>query len=239
MSRRLIRNDTQLSVSEEEYLEAIYRGQTESKQRVKVRDLAKVLGVKDPSVVEMLSKLSDKGLVTRARSGAALTDKGMDEAIRVVQRHKLAERLLCDVFGHGLPGVHEHACEFEHVLDDELTEKIDDILKRPTTCPHGRPIPRSRGSSVQIQPESLSNLACGEYCTVVAIPEERESVERLLALNILPNSKVKLVEKLPRGAIMLRCGKTQVALSRDIASKILVKRSERRRVRHRARWGQS
>lgn len=233
----MFRKDSKLSASEEEYLEAIYRGQAESKQRVKVRDLAKGLGVKDPSVVEMLSRLSDKGLVTRDRSGAALTDRGVDEAIRVVRRHKLAERLLCDVFGHELPGVHEHACEFEHIFDDELTEKIDDLLKRPATCPHGSPIPRSKENSIQDQPEPLSNLDCGECCTVVTIPEERESVERLLALNILPGSRVKVVEKLPRGAIMLQCGKMQVALSRDIASKILVKRPEMRRFRHRARRG--
>ncbi|MEM3421142.1 MAG: metal-dependent transcriptional regulator [Candidatus Hadarchaeum sp.] len=237
MAHRMFRKNSKLSASEEEYLEAIYKEQTESKERVKVKDLAKDLGVKDPSVVEMLSRLSDKGLITRDRSGAALTDRGLNEAMRVVRRHKLAERLLCDVFGHELPGVHEHACEFEHVFDDELTEKIDDLLKRPATCPHGGPIPRLSGESVQ-PAKPLSDLACGESCTVVTIPEERESVERLLALNILPGSRVKVVEKLPRGAIMLQCGKMQVALSRDIASKILVKRPEMGRVRHRARHGQ-
>lgn len=238
MLHRAFKKGPKLSATEEEYLEAIYRGQAESKQRVKVKDLAKGLRVKDPSVVEMLSRLSEKGLITRDRSGAALTDKGMDEAIRVVRRHKLAERLLCDVFGHELPGVHEHACEFEHVFDDELTEKIDDLLKRPATCPHGSPIPRLKGNSVLSASEPLSELPCGESCTVVTIPEERESVERLLALNILPGSKVKVVEKLPRGAIMLQCGNMQVALSRDIASKILVKRLEKGRVRRRARRGQ-
>lgn len=235
MLHHTFRKGSKLSTSEEEYLEAIYKGQTESKQRVKVKDLAKRLMVKDPSVVEMLSKLSDKGLITRDRSGAALTDTGMDEAIRVVRRHKLAERLLCDVFGHELPGIHEHACDFEHVFDDALTEKIDDLLKRPATCPHGSPIPRSRDNSVRLESGPLAELNCGESCTVVTIPEEREVVERLLALNILPGSKVKVVEKLPRGPMMLQCGKMQVALSRDISSKILVKRSERGRVRRRAR----
>ncbi|MGC8816246.1 MAG: DtxR family transcriptional regulator [Candidatus Hadarchaeum sp.] len=231
------RKGSKLSASEEEYLEAIYREQSKAKQRVKVSELAQKLKVKDPSVVEMLSRLSDKGLVTRDRSGAALTDRGMDEAIRVVRRHKLAERLLCDVFGHELPGIHEHACEFEHVFDDELTEKIDELLKRPVTCPHGGIIPRSRGNSEQPSLEPLSDLGCGEWGTVATIPEEKEAVERLLALNILPGSKVMVTEKLPRGAIMLQCGKIQVALSRDIASKILVKRAAMRRVRRRAGRG--
>jgi len=227
-----------LSASEEEYLEAIYRRQTEGGERAKVKDLAKSLGVKGPSVVEMLMKLRDKGLVTYDRSGAVLTGQGMDQAVRVVLRHKLAERLLCDVFGHELPGVHEHACDFEHVLDDELTERIDALLKKPSTCPHGGIIPRLGGSSARVEGERLSNLGCGESCTVVVIPEERETVERLLSLNILPGSKVKVIEKLPRGAVMLQCGKTQIALSREIASKIIVSRG-RGRIRARRRRGRN
>ncbi|MEM4188060.1 MAG: metal-dependent transcriptional regulator, partial [Candidatus Hadarchaeum sp.] len=89
MIHRAFRKGSKLSASEEEYLEAIYKGQTEFKSRVKVKDLARGLGVKDPSVVEMLSRLSDKGLITRDRSGAALTDRGAEEAMRVVRRHKL------------------------------------------------------------------------------------------------------------------------------------------------------
>lgn len=208
-------------------MEAIYRRQTEVGERAKVKDLAKDLGVKDPSVVEMLMKLKEKGLVTYDRSGAILTGRGRDQAVRIVRRHKLAERLLSDVFVHDLPGVHEHACEFEHVLDDELTEKIDAMLEKPATCPHGGPIPKLRGKSAHVKGERLSNLGRGESCAVMVIPEERESVERLLALNILPGSKVRVVEKLPRGAVMLQCGKTQVALSRNIASKILVRGSSR------------
>lgn len=217
-----------LSSSEEEYLEAIYRRQPKVGERAKVKELARDLGVKDPSVVEMLAKLKDKGLVTYDRSGAVLTGRGRDQAVRVVRRHKLAERLLSDVFGHDLPGVHEHACEFEHILDDELTDKIDKMLEKPATCPHGGPIPPLKGRSIDVSGERLTDIGCGENCVVMVIPEERELVERLLALNILPRAKVRIVEKLPRGAVILQCGKTQVALSREIASKIIVAAHRRR-----------
>jgi len=215
---------SRLSSSEEEYLEAIYRRQTEAGEQAKVKDLAKSLGVKEPSVVQMLNKLRNRGLVTYDRSGAMLTERGRDQAFKVVRRHKLAERLLCDVFGHELPGVHEHACELEHVLDDELTERIDAMLKKPATCPHGGAIPRTKDNSIHREGQSLVNLECGESGTVVTIPEERETVERLLALNILPGSRVKVVGKLPRGAVIVQCGKTEVALSREIASRIMVSR---------------
>ena len=72
----------------------------------------------------------------------------------------------------------------------------------------------------------LVDVGEGKECTITTIPEEREAVQRLLSLNILPKSKIKVVEKLPRGAILVQCGDTQVALSRDVASQILVSGKE-------------
>jgi len=220
-----------LSTSEEEYIELIYRLEKKLGDRVKVKELAKNLGVKDPSVVEMSRKLKEKGIIAYERSGVRLTEIGRKRALEIVRRHKLAERLLSDVFKHKLSGVHEHACEFEHILDDELADKIDRMLGKPATCPHGYPIPTSDGKITELKGRALVELGEGEESKVLVIPEERGCVERLLSLNVLPGTRVKVAEKLPRGAILLQCGKTQIALSRDIASKILV--GAPRRHRHR------
>ena len=220
-----------LTPSEEEYLEAIYMCWQKTGGRVKVSELSKNLRVKAPSVVQMLRKLRKKNFVDYDRSGAELTKGGEREAIQVVRRHELAERLLSDVFGHELPKVHERACKFEHVLDEELTDKLDEALGRPTTCPHGSPIPTSNGRMSRIKSDELSDVKERGECVVVTIPEEKGSVERLLSMNILPGEKIKIIEKLPRGALMVQCGKSQVALSRDIASKILVRGPYRHRHR--------
>jgi DtxR family Mn-dependent transcriptional regulator len=220
-----------LTPSEEEYLEAIYSCWQKTRGRVKVSELSKNLRVRAPSVVQMLGKLQKKSFVDYDRSGVELTKKGEREAIQVVRRHELAERLLSDVFGHELPKVHERACKFEHVLDEELTDKLDEALGRPTTCPHGSPIPTSNGRMYKVRSDELTDIPESGECVVVTIPEERGSVERLLSLNILPGEKIRIIEKLPRGALMVQCGKTQVALSRDIASKILVRGPRRHRHR--------
>jgi len=222
-------DDPGLTPSEEEYLEAIYMCWQKTGGRVKVSELSKCLHVKAPSVVQMLRKLGKKGLVDYERSGVELTKKGEEQAIRVVRRHELAERLLSDVFGHELPKVHEWACKFEHVLDDELTDKLDEALGKPTTCPHGSPIPTSEGHMSKVKADELTDMPESGECVVVVIPEEKGSVERLLSLNILPGAKIKIIEKLPRGALMVQCGDSQVALSRDIASKILVRGPRRYR----------
>ncbi len=211
-----------LTPSEEEYLECIYRLEEEVDGKVKVNELAKHLGIKDPSVVGMLRKLKTKGCITYDRSGVKLTKLGKKNGWGIVRRHELAERLLSDVFKHDLAGIHEHACEFEHVLDDELVDKIESQLGRPETCPHGYPIPTSNGRTNALKGKALTDFGEGEETEVLVIPEDKGCVERLLSLNVLPGSKVKVIEKLPRGAILLQCGKSQIALSRDIATRIKV-----------------
>jgi DtxR family Mn-dependent transcriptional regulator len=220
-----------LTPSEEEYLEAIFMEEQKTRERVKVKELAGNLSIKAPSVVGMLRKLKKLGLVEYDRSGVKLTKRGRKQAIRIVRRHQLAERLLSDVFGYGLPKVHDLACRFEHVLDDELADRLDKMLGKPRTCPHGEPIPSSDGRTIEIEGERLSDVGGEEECVVMVIPEDRGAVNRLLSLNVLPGAKIKIVEKLPRGAIILQCGRTQVALSRNIASKILVGMYRHRRRR--------
>jgi DtxR family Mn-dependent transcriptional regulator len=117
------------------------------------------------------------------------------------------------------------------VLDDELADRLDKMLGKPRTCPHGEPIPSSDGRTIEIEGERLSDVGGEEECVVMVIPEDRGAVNRLLSLNVLPGAKIKIVEKLPRGAIILQCGRTQVALSRNIASKILVGMYRHRRRR--------
>lgn len=226
-----------MTPAEEEYLEAVFKLAGRGEEPVKISGLAKQLRVKAPSVVQMLEKLKRKSLMIYERhTGAKLTEKGRELAAKIVRRHKLAERLLVDVFGEDLYKVHDDACKLEHVIDDELAEKIEKKLGKPSTCPHGSPIPTSNGNLPRNDRIELVDIGEGQECTITTIPEEREAVQRLLSLNMLPKSKIKVVEKLPRGAVLVQCGNTQVALSRGVASQILV-HGRRRRARHRGGRG--
>ncbi len=216
-------------------MEALFTCMKRGEGAVKTSELAKQLHVKAPSVVQMLEKLRKEGFVTyEHHAGAKLTKKGLWLAAKIVRRHELAERLLADVFGHDLPKVHDDACKLEHAIDDELADKMEKVLGKPSTCLHGSPIPTTNGRVAIPDSTELAGVDEGSECVILTIPEEREVVQRLLSLNILPKSKIKVVEKLPRGAILVQCGDTQVALSRSVASQILVS-GRRRRARH--RWG--
>lgn len=225
-----------LSESEEEYLESLYRLGGKEKQ-VRVGKLAKDLGVKEPSVVEMLKKLESKNFLKyESYAGAKLTEKGENEGMQVTRKHRLAERLLSDVLDRELPKIHEEACKLEHSIEDDTADAIAKVLGNPETCPHGRPIPGKNSETKQEDFMKLSEGEEGEEYEVVSIPEEEENIKRLLPLAILPGSKVKITERPRLSALMIKRGNDTLALSQDIASEIKVKpHGKKRKRRHHGR----
>jgi DtxR family Mn-dependent transcriptional regulator len=70
-----------------------------------------------------------------------LTEKGNSLAVRVMRKHRLAERLLTDVIGLDWELVHEEACRWEHVMSETVERRLLDLLDHPTESPYGNPIP--------------------------------------------------------------------------------------------------
>jgi DtxR family Mn-dependent transcriptional regulator len=70
-----------------------------------------------------------------------LTDNGHLKAMRVMRKHRLAERLLTDVIGLDWEFVHEEACRWEHVMSDRVEKRLLDLLDHPHHSPYGNPIP--------------------------------------------------------------------------------------------------
>jgi DtxR family Mn-dependent transcriptional regulator len=70
-----------------------------------------------------------------------LTELGRHEAVAVMRKHRLAERLLADVIGLDWEDVHIEACRWEHVMSEKVERRILALLDKPLVCPHGNPIP--------------------------------------------------------------------------------------------------
>src|SRR6476619_3291909 len=124
----------------EEYLEGIYELQEEGTPVIQAR-LAERLGHAAPSVSEMIGRLRADGFVEPEGRALRLTSKGRKRAESVVRKHRLAERLLTDVIGLEWHKTHLEACRWEHVISDEVEERLVALLENPLTCPHGNPIP--------------------------------------------------------------------------------------------------
>jgi DtxR family Mn-dependent transcriptional regulator len=73
--------------------------------------------------------------------GVSLTESGERVAIEVIRHHRLLELYLAETLGLDVADVHDEADRLEHVLSEELEQRIDRALGFPTHDPHGDPIP--------------------------------------------------------------------------------------------------
>lgn len=144
--------------------------------------VAERLGVSAATVSEMVTRLSREGLVsvddqTRQLN---LTDAGRTAAERTFRRHALAEWLLTEVVGLGWAEADEEAHHLQHAMSDRVTDRIDDLLGRPPTCPHGNPIPRDGQTPERPAGLRLSEATAGSDVTILRVTEEAEEDARLL-----------------------------------------------------------
>jgi Mn-dependent DtxR family transcriptional regulator len=90
----------------------------------------------------LTAEMDQLGLVTVTGWEVTFTQAGEERARSVIRRHRLAERLFTDVLAlSDEQSVETNACQFEHILSPELTDRICTFLGHPTTCPHGSLIP--------------------------------------------------------------------------------------------------
>ena len=133
------------TVSEENYIKAIYHLQEES-GTVSTNALAEKLSTKAASVTDMMKKLSAKGLLHyKPYYGFTLSTEGRKAALFIIRRHRLWEFFLSQKLGFAWEEVHSLAEELEHVSSKKLIDRLDEYLGFPPFDPHGDPIPDQKG----------------------------------------------------------------------------------------------
>lgn len=90
---------------------------------------------------ELLETLRRQQFVALEGDGPKLLPRGRRIAEQIIRRHRLAERLVCDVLGSQVEESEPAACEFEHLIAERITSSICTLLGHPRLCPHNRPIP--------------------------------------------------------------------------------------------------
>jgi Mn-dependent DtxR family transcriptional regulator len=130
-----------LSEAIQDYLKGIYKLQ-QAGGKATVTALARDQGVSPASASAMLKKLAALDLLDHEPyRGARLTETGERFAIEVIRHHRLLELYLAETLGLDVDAVHDEADRLEHVISEELEERIDQALGYPTHDPHGDPIP--------------------------------------------------------------------------------------------------
>ena len=88
----------------------------------------------------------------------------MPLAEKVVRKHRLAERLLVDVIGLAWHKAHLEAGRWEHVISDDVEERLVELLGDPATCPHGNPIPGLALGGAAAMTRPLAEVDTGSGC---------------------------------------------------------------------------
>jgi len=125
----------------EMYLRTIFELGEEGIVPMRAR-IAERLHHSGPTVSQTVARMERDGLLTiRDDRHLELSPEGRDRAMRVMRKHRLAERLLSDVIGLDWELVHDEACRWEHVISAEVEQKLVGILHEPVASPYGNPIP--------------------------------------------------------------------------------------------------
>lgn len=189
----------------EDYLKIVYKLQR-SGEAVTTNAVAARLGVAAASVSNMMKKLARLRLVEHTPyRGVALTPAGEKVALEVVRHHRLLELYLAQALGVSLDRVHEEAERLEHVLSEELEERIAAQLGQPTHDPHGDPIPTREGAVEDARHPLLAELAPGQEGVIVRVRDQSAEVIRdLTAQELLPGTRVRVTEVEGDGTVQIR-----------------------------------
>jgi DtxR family transcriptional regulator, Mn-dependent transcriptional regulator len=126
----------------EMYLKAIWYIR-ERGEEVKVSSIAKMLNVKQPSVVQMLRKLDESNLVEYSKGNMVrMTSEGERIGKQMIRNTRLLEVLMRDSLKIDID--EEMVCGIEHHMKQIFTDALCTLLKHPRKCPHDHRIPLGR-----------------------------------------------------------------------------------------------
>jgi DtxR family Mn-dependent transcriptional regulator len=208
----------------EDYLKTIYKIEREQ-GKVATTVLADRLSVSPSTVTGMIKKLAEMHLVSyQPYQGLVLTEAGTKIALEVIRHHRLIELFLAETLGVPWDRVHAEAHRIEHVLSEDLEDRIDAMLGYPTTDPHGAPIPARDGSVDKPASVQLIEVEPGQTAVVAEVSDRDSAMLRHLGdLGIYPNVQLRLIAVAPfDGPLTLRIGETEHTLGRELARHISV-----------------
>ncbi len=210
----------------QDYLKVIYKLQQQERP-VPTTAIAERLELSSAAVSKMLKHLAALGLVEHNRyRGVELTEAGEKIALEVIRHHRLLELYLVEALGVPWDRADAEAEVLEHVLSEDIEERITTLLGNPTRDPHGDPIPSMDLSLENRARLSLAEVATGTHAQVLRVPDRDPRFLRYLGeIGLVPEAEVTVLRREPLdGPIHIQVGDsgTQRVIGRDIAESISV-----------------
>ncbi len=238
----MVKSFLTISPSLEDYLESIFVLK-QKKKIVRVKDLARYLKVKAPSVIGALRKLKEKNLIVHEYYGyIELTEEGVNKAKVLYEKHIMLKKFLHGILGVDGKIAETDACKIEHYLSKETLERIIEFINFIETCPQGVPEwlnnfyyfvkhkkrPPECNAKFLVQNSQnnvvkLSDLKVGEKGKILKITDTGILKSKLLGLGFVKGEIVKIEKVAPLGSpIDILIKNTHISLRKEEAEKIIV-----------------
>lgn len=216
-----------LSITEENYLKAIFSLSNGNKEMVNTNNIAEHLEMKPASITDMVKKLSSKKLVQYEKyKGTSLTSSGAKIALQIIRKHRLWETFLVEKLNFKWDEVHELAEQLEHIKSQELVKRLDSFLGNPKFDPHGDPIPDENGILDFKKSTQLSGLDNNEKGVVMGVNDSTDLFLKYLnKLNISLGTHIKVIDRIPFDQsleIIIDDASTSVIVSAEVANNIYI-----------------
>lgn len=188
----------------EDYIKVIYKLQRRHGRATTIA-IADAMGFSAASATNMLQKLARLDLASYAPyKGAALTETGERIALEVIRHHRLLELYLAKHMGYSWDAVDAEAEALEHVISEEFEERIDELLGRPETDPHGHPIPSKDGQIGDARMYTpLTEVPDGSSVNVRRVSDrDPAALRRLGEFGLYPGASARVVSRDAAGVVV-------------------------------------
>lgn len=211
---------------EEDYIKGIYeleRRQQEG-ELISNQQLVEYFSHTIQTVSEMVKKLVKRNLLEyQPYKGSQLTQRGKQEAIKLVRIHRVWETFLVDKLGYTWDEVHEEAEALEHVTSQRLVDRLYTLLGEPSICPHGNFIPDKDGYLPKREEILLIQAQESKVYRLKSVLDDQTLLTYLdpLGLTIGTQFQVKKIDPISE-IITLTLDHKEVTLGFKVASSLFV-----------------
>ncbi|WP_445737919.1 metal-dependent transcriptional regulator [Mariniflexile sp.] len=213
------------TLSEENYLKAIYHLGKQGADAVSTNAIAEKIESKASSVTDMVKKLADKNLAHYIKyQGVSLTNEGRLTAASVIRKHRLWEVFLVEKLNFSWDEVHDVAEQLEHIKSLKLVNELDAFLGFPTHDPHGDPIPDRDGNYALRKSINILEMQTGNEGVLAQVKDSSDIFLKYLNKNNLAlGDTIKVLDFEPfDDSVTIQTKTKQIIISKEVAKNLFL-----------------